>query len=76
MESEKQRLIKERAYRLWQAEGQPHGRHEEHWRRAAQEIEAEDAAEVALERKPRRASGRSTASKGRTALQRRKKARA
>ena len=44
MNSEKQRQIEQRAYALWQAEGRPHGKHEEHWRRAAREIEAEETA--------------------------------
>jgi hypothetical protein len=44
MNSEKQRRIEERAYALWEDEGQPHGRHEEHWRCAAREIEAEEIA--------------------------------
>jgi hypothetical protein len=29
--------IRERAYKIWQEEGEPHGRHEEHWARAEQE---------------------------------------
>jgi hypothetical protein len=40
--SERERRIEERADALWEAEGHPHGRHEEHWRRAAREIEAEE----------------------------------
>ena len=30
MNSEKQRLVEERAYALWEAEGRLHGKHEEH----------------------------------------------
>jgi len=30
--------IREQAYRLWQREGCPAGRHEEHWRQAAREV--------------------------------------
>ena len=41
MNPDKQRLIEQRAYALWQADGQPHGKHEEHWRRAICEIETE-----------------------------------
>jgi hypothetical protein len=28
--------IKERAYAIWEEEGHPHGKHEEHWQRAIQ----------------------------------------
>jgi hypothetical protein len=30
--------IRERAYQLWLEEGRPHGRHDEHWRRAEREL--------------------------------------
>jgi hypothetical protein len=33
--------IRERAHKIWEAEGRPHGRDREHWERAAREIEAE-----------------------------------
>jgi hypothetical protein len=33
--------IRRRAYRLWEAEGRPEGRWDEHWRRARAEIERE-----------------------------------
>lgn len=29
--------VRERAYRIWEEEGRPHGRHEEHWQRARSE---------------------------------------
>jgi hypothetical protein len=48
---EKHMRIEQRAYALWQAEGRPDGRHEEHWRRAALEIEAEETARMAMSRK-------------------------
>jgi len=35
--------ISRRAHEIWEREGQPHGRHDEHWARAQVEIEAEDA---------------------------------
>jgi Protein of unknown function (DUF2934) len=31
--------IKNRAYAIWEDEGRPEGRHLEHWRQAAREIE-------------------------------------
>ena len=63
MGSEKQKRIEQRAYLFWEAEGQPHGRHEEHWRRAARQIEAEE--EVHIAEKPRKKAERSPASSGR-----------
>jgi hypothetical protein len=33
--------VRERAYRIWEEQGRPEGRQEEHWRQA--EIEIEDA---------------------------------
>jgi DUF2934 family protein len=39
-----QERIRERARAIWQHEGQPEGRHDEHWRQAEKEISAEDAA--------------------------------
>lgn len=35
--------VRERAYELWVEEGRPEGHDQEHWRRARDEIEAEDA---------------------------------
>ena len=32
-------LIRERAYRIWEEEGAPHGRADEHWRQAEREID-------------------------------------
>jgi hypothetical protein len=40
-DDEKERLIRELAYQLWQSEGSPAGREEECWHRARQRIEAE-----------------------------------
>jgi hypothetical protein len=37
--------VRKRAYEIWEKEGRPHGRHDEHWRRAAEEdLAREDAA--------------------------------
>lgn len=38
---EKETLIRERAYRFWELEGQPLGRDAAHWEQASCEIEAE-----------------------------------
>lgn len=36
--------IKERAYHLWEADGSPHGRHDEYWERATELIGMEGSA--------------------------------
>lgn len=41
MDEDREERIRARAYQLWEAEGGPHGRDEEHWRRAEDEIDAE-----------------------------------
>ncbi len=38
MENDRERRIREHAYRLWEAEGRPEGRHEHHWTQASQEV--------------------------------------
>jgi hypothetical protein len=42
----REQLIQARAYALWEAEGCPHGREEQHWRQAA--IEVDEAVTEAL----------------------------
>lgn len=37
-------LIRERAYRLWEAEGRPDGRADQHWEAARRIVEAESGA--------------------------------
>jgi len=56
MDVERHQRIEQRAYAFWQAEGQPHGRHDEHWQRAARQIAAEEAVPVPEKRKKRQAS--------------------
>ena len=58
MNSEKQRRIEERAYEQWEAEGQLHGKHEEHWHRAARDVEAEESARPAAPAKRSPPAGR------------------
>jgi hypothetical protein len=65
MDLEKQKRIEQRAYLFWEAEGQPHGRHEEHWRRAARQIESEEEVHIAEKPRKGKASERATASSGR-----------
>ena len=54
MDMGKHEHIARRAYALWQAEGQPDGRHEEHWQHAVREIEAAQSANSAVKRTRRR----------------------
>jgi hypothetical protein len=54
VDGEKHEQIAKRAYALWQAEGQPDGRHEEHWYCAAREIAAADSTISAVRRPTRR----------------------
>ena len=38
MENDKNELIKRRAYAIWESEGRRDGEHDDHWRRAAEEM--------------------------------------
>jgi hypothetical protein len=58
--SDREARIRERAYAIWLAEGQPDGRHEEHWHRAAQELAQEDSAAAPRRRSSRPAGSRRT----------------
>ncbi|MGQ9368496.1 DUF2934 domain-containing protein [Azospirillum sp. A39] len=64
--------IRQRAHEIWEREGNPHGRHDEHWAQAEAEIAAEDAAgntapaEAVPARKTRTAAPKA-GPKGRTA---------
>ncbi|CAO3431791.1 DUF2934 domain-containing protein [Azospirillum doebereinerae] len=40
--------ISRRAHEIWEREGHPHGRHDEHWAQAEAEIRAEDGAKPAV----------------------------
>jgi Protein of unknown function (DUF2934) len=61
MNSEKHKRIERRAYAFWEAEGQPHGKHEEHWHLALRQIEVEESVPTSEEHKKRRSSGRGAA---------------
>ena len=41
--SEREERIRQRAYRLWEEAGQPEGAAQDHWDRAAQDLDREDA---------------------------------
>ncbi len=45
--------IRDRAHALWEAEGRPHGRHQEHWIQAVAEIATEGDAEREADAKAR-----------------------
>lgn len=38
---DREERIRRRAHEIWEREGRPHGREQEHWDQAVQEIEAE-----------------------------------
>jgi hypothetical protein len=40
---DRERLIKERAYSLWESEGKPDRRHEDHWAQAEREMDGANA---------------------------------
>ncbi|WP_216599887.1 DUF2934 domain-containing protein [Sphingomonas sp. AP4-R1] len=55
-DSKQDQKIRERAYQIWEAEGRPHGRHEQHWQDALREIATTAGDAVAsVTRKVRRA---------------------
>ena len=41
MTPDRDERIRQRAHEIWERDGRPHGRHDEHWQRAREEIEAE-----------------------------------
>jgi hypothetical protein len=44
---EEQERIRQRAYHIWEREGRPEGRHEQHWAQASREIAAEGGTSTA-----------------------------
>ena len=53
MDGDRDEMLKRRAYAIWEREGRPDGRHEEHWRRAHEEMHGlEDAPALAGETPP------------------------
>jgi DUF2934 family protein len=76
MSSDRQRRIEQRAYALWEAEGRPYGKDEEHWDRAAREIDAEATSSTKVKRTSQRASRRGAPNSDGRSPPRRKEARA
>ncbi|MDE2183246.1 MAG: DUF2934 domain-containing protein [Alphaproteobacteria bacterium] len=52
--------IEVRAYHIWESEGRPHGRSDEHWRRAEAEILANGKAKPRVRAKAAAPKGRKT----------------
>lgn len=55
MKQDRETWIAARAHEIWEAEGRPHGQHDEHWRRA---VEEHGAAEGVAKGRARTAPGR------------------
>ncbi|BAK65710.1 hypothetical protein SLG_10350 [Sphingobium sp. SYK-6] len=57
MSEDRDQTIKDRAYAIWEAEGRPDGRSQDHWLRAEQELDGDaapsfDAAQQAVAEQP------------------------
>jgi len=52
MDSDRDELIRRRAYAIWEKEGRPQGRHEEHWRQAHEEMHGLEDAPAQSSKKP------------------------
>ncbi len=47
MQEDRSKKVEERAHGIWESEGRPDGKHDEHWKRAEQELsEGEKHSEV------------------------------
>ena len=49
---DRDKSIRERAYEIWEAEGQPEGREQEHWEQASSELNTLEATSSVSEQKP------------------------
>jgi hypothetical protein len=38
MQEDRSKKVEERAHGIWESEGRPDGKHDEHWKRAEQEV--------------------------------------
>lgn len=47
-DSDSERLVRERAYSIWEEQGRPEGQHESHWDLALKELGLKSAAETAV----------------------------
>jgi hypothetical protein len=65
MEKDKTNHVQKRAYELWEQQGRPDGKHEEHWKQAEQEFSEEDGfASGPVSPRLDRSSGAAPRSKG------------
>lgn len=55
MPTERNRIVRERAYALWVENGREEGRSDEHWLQAERDVEAAAAGPPAGERRPQKA---------------------
>ena len=75
MLQEREEQIRQRAHEIWEAEGRPEGRHEEHWARA--EASLAEAERPQRARKPKAATApRANAEAGEAAPRKRARAKA
>jgi hypothetical protein len=61
MSDDREGRIRERAYRLWQDEGEPHGKHDDHWQRAESEVAGEQPAATGATAKSKSTRGNGAA---------------
>ena len=71
---DRETVIRDRAYRIWEDEGRPDGKAEDHWNKAREQVEAEQKSASApggtkkpAARKPRRNKSDSPAKAGKKA---------
>ncbi len=57
MHDDRERTVRERAFSIWEEEGRPEGRHDDHWRRAQRELAGIDVDEMFDERRDLDAHG-------------------
>ena len=46
---DRESLIRQRAYEIWESQGRPKGRAEEHWEQACREVDEEREGKVGLQ---------------------------
>ena len=56
MQGDRSKKVEERAHGIWESEGRPDGKHDEHWKRAEQELSEGDEELGASDARPASAS--------------------
>lgn len=64
MEAERHEQIRQRAHAIWEQEGRPHGREQEHWERAERELGLDAAPLAAASLKKKAPSPRAAKAPG------------